>query len=211
MPLSPSGLADLIASSEPITVLDLCLAEDFALDPRLIPTASRVDWQAVEGDGRVIVVCKKGLKISQGAAALLRTRGVEAMHLEGGAVAWAEAGHPMVPVADLPESGLWTMADGFGADVAEWLLSRFTTGQVILRVAPESMAAVADRWAAPTIEDPRALARRLGLATPAIEALLDAVLAAGDAPLSLPSLIRHSAPGAILDAAYRALRAPGEL
>ncbi|MFQ6552120.1 hypothetical protein AAD018_007210 [Aestuariibius insulae] len=209
-PLSPSRLADLIAGGASITILDLCLPEDFALDPRLIPTSVRMDWTALEASGRVITVCQRGLKISQGAAALLCARGADATFLDSGAIGWAASGLPMIPVENLPQSGLWTVADGPIADIADWILQGFLHGQTLLRVEAEVAETVAERWDAPLIEDLPSFLDAIGLATPALLHVVDA--AQNDcAPLSLGRLIKAGDPSRVLDAAYRALRSGGDL
>ena len=48
-----------------------------------------------------IVICQKGLKLSQGVAAWLRYQGVQA-DPSMVALAWAQAGLPMIPEAKLP-------------------------------------------------------------------------------------------------------------
>ena len=55
------------------------------------------------GADAVVIVCQKGLKLSQGAAAILRTRGVAAGYLEGGVLGWAAAGEPLIPADKLPK------------------------------------------------------------------------------------------------------------
>jgi rhodanese-related sulfurtransferase len=108
--ISADKLARLIGRPDAPALIDVCTDEDFACDPRLVPGALRrpfrdVDGWAAEfaGTGRpAVVICQKGLKLSQGVAAWLRHLGVPAEALEGGALGWAAAGLPMVPVAVLP-------------------------------------------------------------------------------------------------------------
>ena len=108
--MSADKLARLIGRPDAPALIDVCTDEDFACDPRLVPGALRgpfrdVDGWAAEfaGTGRpAVVICQKGLKLSQGVAAWLRHLGVPAEALEGGALGWAAAGLPMVPVAVLP-------------------------------------------------------------------------------------------------------------
>jgi len=143
-------------------VVDVSIDEDFAADPRLIPGARRrhaqsvEDWAPAYAGRHVIVVCQKGKKLSQGTAAWLRHLGVSAESLEGGNLAWAAAGQPMVPDAKLPPR------DGHGRTVwvtrsrpkidrvaCPWLIRRFVDPEaVILYVDPSEVMAVAERFAA---------------------------------------------------------------
>src|SRR3712207_3409180 len=101
-------LARLFGLPDGPVIIDVQTEEDFALDPRLVPGAVRrshkdVSHWAPELRGRsAVVVCQKGLKLSQGVAAWLRHEGVRAESLDGGALGWAAAGLPMVPEAKLP-------------------------------------------------------------------------------------------------------------
>lgn len=89
-------------------IIDTRIDEDFEADPSLIPTAFRHAHSDIANlvsslKGRqVVVVCHKGLKISQGSAAILRDHGIATETLEGGTVGWIEAGGPMVPIAQIP-------------------------------------------------------------------------------------------------------------
>ena len=106
--ISVDKLARLIGTPRCPVIVDVQTDEDFAADPRLIPGAVRRPWSqasvwAHEFTGRsVIAICQKGLKISQGVAAWLRHEGIPADSLEGGALAWAQAGLPLDPGAVLP-------------------------------------------------------------------------------------------------------------
>jgi rhodanese-related sulfurtransferase len=135
---------------------------DFAADPRLIPGARRRDARAVAGwaaelAGRqAVVTCRRGLKLSQGAAAWLRHEGVAAETLEGGHEAWAAAGQMLLPDAKLPPRDtrgrtVWVTRARPKIDriACPWLIRRFVDpGAVFLYVAPSEVTAVADRFAA---------------------------------------------------------------
>ena len=96
--ISIDKLARLIGTPRCPVLIDVQTNEDFAADPRLIPGAIRRPWSqasewAKEFRGQsAIVICQKGLKISQGVAAWLRHEGVPADSLDGGALAWARCG-----------------------------------------------------------------------------------------------------------------------
>jgi rhodanese-related sulfurtransferase len=154
--ISPEQLSRLIGLPDSPVVLDVRTAEDFDADPRLIPTARRVSHDAVAdlpglAGRRVVVACQKGLKLSHGAAALLRTAGVEAESLSGGTLAWAEAGLPGVPAERLPPTPLWVTRHRPKIDriACPWLIRRFVDpGARFLFVLPSEVVAVAERFGA---------------------------------------------------------------
>ena len=153
-------LSRLIGLPDAPAIVDVRAEEDFRADPRLIPTARRHDFRAAESwaiyyAGRsVIVVCQRGLKLSQGAAAWLRHAGVSAQTLEGGHEAWCKAGQPLVRTDRLlpfDEAGrtLWvTRARPKVIRIAcPWLIRRFVDSHaVFLYVAPSEVLAVAERF-----------------------------------------------------------------
>ncbi len=155
-------LARLIGTPGAPVIIDTCIDEDFNADPRLIPGAHRrdfrtvADWAGSVRGQSVVVVCQKGLKLSQGVAAWLRHEGVEAQSLEGGALAWAAAGQMMVPAAKLPPRDakgrtVWVTRARPKIDriACPWLIRRFVDpSAVFLFVAPSEVPAVADRFGA---------------------------------------------------------------
>lgn len=137
-------------------LIDVQTPEDFALDPCLVPGAFRVPHREVETvlpqmSGRAaVVICQKGLKLSQGAAAILRGRGIAAESLEGGALAWRAAALPMVPAASVP-GRLWVTRHRPKIDriACPWLIRRFVDpGAHFLFVAPEVVPGVAEKFGA---------------------------------------------------------------
>ncbi len=95
------------------------------------------------------MVCAKGRKLSEGVAALLRAQGISAEVLEGGALAWAEAGLPMMPLAALPPTNLWVTRHRPKIDriACPWLIRRFIDPLArFMYVAPTEVAAVAERF-----------------------------------------------------------------
>ncbi len=101
-------LARLIGTPDVPVLIDVCIDDDFNEDPRLIPGSYRHSFTdiatiAPQLEGRrAVVICHKGLKLSAGCAAILREHGVLAENLEGGIVAWREAGQLLVPVGKMP-------------------------------------------------------------------------------------------------------------
>jgi rhodanese-related sulfurtransferase len=157
-------LARLIGRPDCPSLVDVCTDEDFACDPRLVPGAVRrshrdvADWAPEFGrDGRsAVVICQKGLKLSQGVAAWLRHAGVAADCLEGGALGWAAAGLPMVPVDKLPPRDakgrtVWVTRSRPKVDriACPWLIRRFVDpNAVFLFVLPTEVMGVAERFGA---------------------------------------------------------------
>jgi rhodanese-related sulfurtransferase len=160
--ISVAHLARRIGLPDQPAIVDVCTPEDFAADPRLVPGSVRRDWREAERwasafVGReVVIVCHKGKKLSQGAAAWLRHRGIAAESLEGGVVAWAAAGLPMVrtqalPARDAQDRTVWVTRHRPKVDriACPWLIRRFVDpNAVFLFVAPAEVEAVAERFAA---------------------------------------------------------------
>lgn len=155
--ITPTQLARLIGTPDSPALIDICTDEDFAADQRLIPGAVRHPFGTVDdlapglAGQRTVVVCHKGLKLSEGAAAILRCGGVLAENLEGGVVAWADAGLPMVPAGAIPESNLWVTRHRPKIDriACPWLIRRFVQPKArFLFVSPAEVRGVADRFGA---------------------------------------------------------------
>jgi rhodanese-related sulfurtransferase len=162
--ITPEKLARLIGRPDCPSLIDVCSEEDFACDPRLVPGAVRrsprdvAEWAPeFAGSGRsAVVICQKGLKLSQGVAAWLRHAGVPADSLEGGALGWAGAGLPMVPVGKLPPRDakgrtVWVTRSRPKVDriACPWLIRRFVDpNAVFLFVLPAEVMGVAERFSA---------------------------------------------------------------
>lgn len=158
--ISPAQLMRLLGTPAAPVVLDLCLPEDFAADPALVPTARRVSHEAIGtllpglAGRRVVCVCQRGRKVSHGAAAVLRAGGVAAEVLEGGAVAWRAADLPMVPIAAIPEprrGTSWVTRHRPKIDriACPWLIRRFVDPEArFLLVPPGEVRGVSERFGA---------------------------------------------------------------
>jgi len=160
--IAPPQLARRIGLPDAPVLLDVRTEEDFAADPRLLPASIRHDHRQVEAwapryRGRqVVVLCQKGLKLSEGAAAWLRHEGAAAEVLEGGFLAWAEAGLPTVAAARIPPPDaagrtLWVTRQRPKVDriACPWLIRRFVDpAAIFLFVAPAQVAPVAERFGA---------------------------------------------------------------
>ncbi len=148
--IAPSQLARLMGTPDVPLIIDVRLPQDLAADPRLIPTAQSIPHtdiaQMVDPARRAVIVCNRGRKLSEGAAALLRAQGMAAEVLEGGHLAWAEAGLPLVPQAALTGTDLWVTRHRPKIDriACPWLIRRFINPAAkFLFVAPSEVPAVA--------------------------------------------------------------------
>jgi rhodanese-related sulfurtransferase len=153
--ISPVQAMRLIGTPDAPHIIDVRLPEDLATLPRLVPTSRAIPHNAVDAlggaAGRAIVVCKRGRKLSEGAAAVLRAKGWQAEVLEGGTEAWAAASLPMVPVSALPPTRLWVTRHRPKIDriACPWLIRRFIDPDArFLFVAPGEVQAVADHFSA---------------------------------------------------------------
>ena len=107
--ISTEKLARLIGVPHAPALIDVRAKEDFAADPRFIPgvirrpSESASSW-APEFAGRsTVVICERGQKLSESAAAWLRNAGASSAEvLLGGHAAWVEEGLPLVPEGKLP-------------------------------------------------------------------------------------------------------------
>ena len=160
--ISAAQLGRLVGLPTAPVIIDVRTEEDYAAAPRLVPGSMRREARDVASwcrdiDGKnVVVVCHKGLKLSQGVAAWLRHEGARAETLEGGFAGWLESKLPTVDAAKLPTR------DGQGRTVwvtrarpkidriaCPWLIRRFVDpGAVFLFVSPSEVNAVAERFAA---------------------------------------------------------------
>ena len=153
--ITPSQLARLIGTPDAPTIIDVRIPDDFAAHPHVIPTSFRQPHKDIEAlattlsGQRVVVACQRGHKLSEGAAALLRTHGIAAESLEGGTEAWVAASLPMVPAATLPATNLWVTRHRPKIDriACPWLIRRFIDPNArFLFVSPSEVADVASRF-----------------------------------------------------------------
>jgi len=158
--LSVEKLLRLVGTPRCPMLLDVRLPEDFEADPFLVPGAARrphdsIPAGATDYAGRsVVVICQKGKKLSEGAAAWLRHAGADAETLEGGSEAWAAAGMPRVRAERIPPRDgegrtVWVTRSRPKIDriACPWLIRRFVDpSAVFLFVAPAEVAAVAERF-----------------------------------------------------------------
>ncbi len=160
--ISVAQLARLVGTPAAPTIVDVRLDDDVAGDPRSLPAADHRDpravatWAPLYAGRRVVVSCQKGGKLAQGTAARLRAEGIRAETLEGGFVAWRDAGALLVTTPALPPR------DGDGRTVwvtrarpkidriaCPWLIRRFVDPRaVFLYVDAGEVPAVAEIFGA---------------------------------------------------------------
>jgi len=165
--ITVSQLLRLIGTPDAPVLVDISIDPDFDADPFLIPGAFRHPFTEIEAlaprlmGQRVVIMCQRGIKLSQGAAALLRTLGVAAEVLEGGNYAWRDAGAPRIPASKLPNGpqcgSLWVTRHRPKIDriACPWLIRRFVDPAArFLFVAPAEVQGVADRYGATPFDMP---------------------------------------------------------
>lgn len=150
--ISVSQLLRRIGLPDQPIIIDVCLNDDFAQDPRVIPTARRWPFARIqelvpELTGKsVVITCLRGKKLSQGAVALLRSHDIKAESLAGGMVAWRDAKAPLIPLTALPDTPLWVTRYRPKIDriACPWLIRRFVAPTArFMFVAPSEVADVA--------------------------------------------------------------------
>lgn len=160
--ISADKLSKLVGTPQSPTIIDARDDEDFAAHPCLIPSSSRRDYASVArwaddySGASVVVACKRGKKLSEGVAAILRLAGANAEILEGGSEAWLAAGLPMVPVEKIPDRStrgktLWVTRSRPKIDriACPWLIRRFVDPAArFLFVGAAEVPAVAEKFGA---------------------------------------------------------------
>lgn len=160
--ITVAQLLRLIGTPDAPIVVDISIDADFDADPLLIPGAFRhphtdIDGMAARiGDDPCVIVCQKGIKLSQGVSALLRARGITAEYLKGGNFGWrAETAAPRIPIAAMPAPvagrTLWVTRHRPKIDriACPWLIRRFVDRDAtFLFVSPAEVTGVAERFGA---------------------------------------------------------------
>ncbi|WP_136441564.1 chromate resistance protein ChrB domain-containing protein [Pacificoceanicola onchidii] len=135
-------------------LIDVGIPEDVAQNPVRLPTALRHAHGALEslperlGGRPAVVICQKGLKLSQGVAAWLRAQGHRAEYLGGGMAEWQAQDGPVVAESALPQSTLWITRHRPRIDriACPWLIRRFVDPAAqVLYVAPSEVTEAARR------------------------------------------------------------------
>ena len=155
-------LSRLIGTPDAPVIIDVRIPDDLAADPRVLPASHHrshrdvTEWAPSYAGKSVTVVCQRGQKLSQGAAAWLRHAGAQAENLEGGFEAWVAAGGMLdkpehLPKRDAQGRTIWVTRARPKIDriACPWLIRRFIDpSAVFLFVAPPEVTDVADRFGA---------------------------------------------------------------
>ncbi|SFD68261.1 hypothetical protein SAMN04488523_10260 [Sulfitobacter brevis] len=155
-------LLRLIGTPDAPVIIDISIDPDHAEDPFLIPGSVRYPHTDLAGlkahlAGRpCVIVCQRGLKLSQGLAARLRADGLRAEYLSGGMYGWRDHAETLrIPAAALPEkvdgATLWVTRHRPKIDriACPWLIRRFIDPQArFLFVSPAEVSGVAERFGA---------------------------------------------------------------
>jgi rhodanese-related sulfurtransferase len=147
--ITPIEALNRMAGDAAPTLLDLRLPED--QDCTRLPGAVAVrfddlDRQLALCPFGAMVICHKGLKISAGATARLRRRGVDARRLTGGHVGWVAAGLPVTDTAPPDRLAIALEASATEA-LAAWAAVRFNAPRAdLLEVSLADLEAVRARF-----------------------------------------------------------------
>lgn len=155
-------LLRLIGTPDAPVIVDISIDPDFSDDPYLIPGSFRHPHTDLAGlitrlSGRpCVVTCQRGIKLSQGLVAWLRSDGHEAEYLQGGMYTWRDTKNaPRIPAATIPapvgQSTLWVTRHRPKIDriACPWLIRRFVDPDArFLFVSPAEVLGVADRYGA---------------------------------------------------------------
>ncbi|WP_428640772.1 chromate resistance protein ChrB domain-containing protein [Roseibium sp.] len=160
--ITTSQLFRLIGTPECPAIVDISIDPDFNEDPYLVPGSfrhshkDRAELLRKLAGRKCVVVCQRGIKLSQGLAAWLRCEGVEAEYLSGGMYAWRAAeGAMRIPASAIPArvdgATLWVTRHRPKIDriACPWLIRRFVDPAArFLYVSPSEVLGVADRYGA---------------------------------------------------------------
>ncbi len=156
--VTPHELWSRIGTPDAPMILDVCRRQIYDEGPGVIPTAqwrqpeTYLDWlPGLPIDRPIVLACRYGHNLSQMIAAELRGRGVSAQVLEGGRVAWSEAGLPLITKVALDRfvpkrPSLWVTRRRPKIDrvACPWLIRRFIDPQArILFVDPPEVKNIA--------------------------------------------------------------------
>ena len=157
--ITPKQLKRLVGTPGCPVIVDVCTSEDFALDPRLVPSAIRHSHTELGSllarlDGRpAVIICQKGRKLSQGVVSWLQAHGATAEYLQGGVLAWRDAGLPLVPVNAVPFDAAGTTTwitrarPKIDRIACPWLIRRFIDRDAkFLFVSPSEVHSAADQF-----------------------------------------------------------------
>ncbi|MDS4012340.1 MAG: chromate resistance protein [Defluviicoccus sp.] len=158
VPVTADALQTCLGSRRWPRTVDVRRRNAFELAPSVLPGATWRDHRAAAEWGReyrdapwVVVYCAHGEQLSQGAAAVLRSAGVNASFLEGGFSAWHSLSAPTIARAKVGNLGperpsRWVTATRPTVNqlACPWFVRRFVEPEALFHfVAAEHVAAVA--------------------------------------------------------------------
>lgn len=164
--IAAMDLWDLILSPDCPDLIDVCLPEDAADLGCRVPHSRRAPHREARADRPAVVICQRGLKLSQGTAAALRDGGIPATHLTGGIVAWQRAGLPTLGEASLGAARLVTFSAAPFASAAlhSWIVARLLPPDTRAMCVDVAMVPdVAERFGAAIYADPSETLHSLGI------------------------------------------------
>lgn len=205
---TPERLFPQIGRPDAPAIVDVCIEQDFQDDPFLIPGSFRwpfdrvLDLTANLEARDVVVVCQKGHKLSQGAAALLRSSGIRATALAAGMSGWGASGLPRVP-AELALTRIWALDDRTTQSgiATAWVITRLLTPTAtVLWVPGAELDGVCERFGARRAPGPSDILAGISPQWPALAGFFELA----DGPAASPVLkgceALHDTPEARFDA-----------
>lgn len=210
--ITVAQLSRLVGLPDGPAIIDVRDADDAAASPYLVPSSVRrdyrsvADWAAQYRGRHVVVLCQRGLKLSEGVAAWLRHGGISAETLEGGYETWRQADGLVVAEEKIPPRNaagatVWVTRARPKIDriACPWLIRRFIDpAAVFLFVSPSEVAAVGERFQAVPFDIDGVfwshrgercsfdtMLEEFGLASPVLDQLATIVRAADTARLDL--------------------------
>ncbi len=191
--ISAAELRDLMARNA-VAFFDVRRRPRFEESGEAIPGVPWRDPEQVEAWSRplkpgrpVVVACVHGHEVSQGTAAALKARGLDARYLEGGIEGWRKAGNAIARQTPPAKGATWITRERPKIDriACPWLVLRFydKTAKFAYvppeRVLPESESTGAVPYDVPGVEMSHdgelcsfdVMIRRLGLKEPALKDL----------------------------------------
>jgi hypothetical protein len=158
--IAPQQLLRLIGTPNSPQISDISIDPNFSDDPHLIPGTFRHPQTDLPGlttrlNGKPsIITCQKGITLSQGIAAQLRSAGLRSKYQSGGNYGWRDLTQaPRISSANLPQMdqghSLWVTRHWPKIDriACPWRIRRFADNDArFLFVSPTKVIGVSDRY-----------------------------------------------------------------
>lgn len=155
--VSPDALISTVGTASFPVIFDVRRREGYDADPHVLPTALWRDHCAARAWGRnldsakrYVVYCVHGHQVSQSAASLLRSLGLDARFLDGGIEAYRAAGGPTIDrsarpdlAANLPSQWVTRERPKIDRVACPWLIRRFIDRDAIFHYVPADWVAEA--------------------------------------------------------------------